>query len=259
MFWALLSRCLFAGVLAPSALLLLCPRALTENSATPAQLAIEQYSLALSNHTADVNNTTSAWRFAEACFDLAEFSTNDAQRASLAREGITAAKSAIASDPSNPAGHHYLALNLGQLARTKLFSALGLVKEMERAFLQSIKLDEKFDRAASHRSLAMLYTDAPGWPASIGSRAKARQHFDKALELAPDYPDNHLSALEAYIQWNDQARIRAGILNYKRVLEPAKEKYNSPKWRPYWRDWDARWKNIQDRAEMILPNSLDKL
>ena len=65
-------------------------------------------------------------------------------------------------------------MNLGQLARTELLGALKLVKEMEREFKTAADLDKQFDYAGPERCLGLLYRDAPGWPASIGSRRKAR-------------------------------------------------------------------------------------
>jgi tetratricopeptide (TPR) repeat protein len=214
---------------------------------------ISQYSLTLSNYQANPANTTSAWQFARACFESSELATNNAQCASLANAGIAAAKAAIAVAPDDPASHLYLGLNLGQLARTKLLGALALLKEMESAFLESARLDEKFHYTAAHRSLGMLYFEAPGWPVSLGSRSKARKHFEKALELLPDYPDNHLSALEAYVQWKDKERVRKGIRQYQRIVEAAKEKYrDAPRWEQAWLDWEVRWAAIERKAKELL-------
>src|SRR5262245_24478846 len=65
----------------------------------------------------DPGNPESAWMFARACFDWAEFATNDAHRADLAERGIDICRHALALDANLGAAHYYLALNLGQLAR----------------------------------------------------------------------------------------------------------------------------------------------
>jgi hypothetical protein len=214
--------------------------------------AIGQYSLLSSNFHADLTNATAARKFSEACFDLAEFATNDTQRAVLAEEGITAAKAAIANDSSHGGGYFYMALNLGQLARTRLFTALGLVKEMERAFLASIRVDETFDNAAAHRSLGMLYVDAPVWPASVGSRAKGRKHLERAIELAPLYPDNNLTALETWARWKDKDRLRKGLAHYRKAIPEARKKFTVEYYQDKWVDWGERWSAIQEEARAIL-------
>src|SRR5688572_32181339 len=104
--------------------------------APTSEQAREWYGLAKSNYVATTGNTTSAWKFAEACFEWAEFARDSDQRASLAQEGIVAAKFAAEIAPNDPAGHFFLAMNKGQLARTKSLGALALVKEMEISLLR---------------------------------------------------------------------------------------------------------------------------
>src|SRR5450755_1176545 len=43
----------------------------------------------------DPNNPTNAWRFASACYDFADFATNDSQRAAIALQGIAACRQLI--------------------------------------------------------------------------------------------------------------------------------------------------------------------
>ena len=210
--------------------------------------ALNGYLTARSNYLAQVGNTTSAWRFAEACFEWAEYATNDTQRAALAEEGIAAAKFATEMAPKSAAGHFYLAMNKGQLARTRTLTALPLVKEMEESFLRAIKLDPTFDYAAPHRSLGMLYLDAPGWPASIGNKSKARKHLEKAVELAPDYPTNHLALMDAYLRWGDKSALTSALNRYRRILPKVREEYTGELWQSSWRNWNADWQNVVQKS-----------
>jgi tetratricopeptide (TPR) repeat protein len=210
--------------------------------------AFTWYLATRSNYLTTVGNTTSAWKFAQACFEWAEFATNDTQRASLADEGIASAKFAAEMDPKNPAAHFYLAMNKGQLARTKSLGALALVKEMEESFLRSIKLDPTFDHASAHRSLGMLYLDAPGWPASIGNKTKARKQLEKAVEIAPDYPTNHLTLMGAYLRWGEKSALIAAMNRYRRILPKAKDKYVGDLWQNSWRIWDSEWRTVVEKS-----------
>ena len=186
--------------------------------------AFQWYATARSNYFAHVGDINSAWKFAEACFEWAEYATNDTQRAALAEEGIAAAKFATGMDPKSAPAHFYLAMNKGQLARTRSLTALGLVKEMEESFLRAIKLDPTFDYAAPHRSLGMLYLDAPGWPASIGNKSKARKHLEKAVEIGPDYPTNHLTLMDAYLRWGDKSALTTAMNRYRRSSSQGQRK-----------------------------------
>src|SRR4051812_17777433 len=88
-------------------------------------------------------NIEAAWQFGRACFDMADVAKTDSQRARLAEEGIDACRAALARKYSSGPAHYYLAMNLGELARTKSIGALKLVREMEAEFKQAIELDEK--------------------------------------------------------------------------------------------------------------------
>ena len=211
--------------------------------------ARQWYGLAKTNYLINTGNTTSAWKFAEACFEWAEFARNSDDRAKLAHEGIAAAKFAAEIAPTHPAGHFFLAMNKGQLARTKSIGALSLVKEMESSLLRSIKLDPKFDNAAAERSLGLLYLNAPGWPASIGSKSKARKHLERAVELAPDYPTNLLTLMDAYVHWEDAEALHTAMNRHRRLIPVTKEKYKGPLWENSWKDWEERWAKIREQSQ----------
>ncbi len=192
------------------------------------------------------NNAEAAWRFARACFDRADFATNDLQRAAIAEEGIAASRQTIKLQPNSAAGHYYLGLNLGQLAQTKLLGAIKLIEQMEAAWKRTIELDEKFDYAGPRRSLGLLYLDAPGW--SIGSKTKARQHLRKAVELFPDYPDNRLCLLEAELKWGETKTVKAQIDAVEQVLKAARTRLTGEEWEREWQDWNERWQKIKTKA-----------
>jgi tetratricopeptide (TPR) repeat protein len=206
--------------------------------------ASEAYTRARSNYLAQATNANYAWKFAQACFEWADFASNDTQRAALAQEGIAAAQLATEIAPTNAAGHFYLAMNKGQLARTRTLGALPLVKEMEKSFLRAIELDPEFRHAAPPRSLGILYREAPGWPASIGNRSRARNYLEKAVELDPVYPENLLTLLEAYSRWDETEALQAGIARYQRLHQHAKETFAGPAWAESWIDWDSRWQEL---------------
>jgi tetratricopeptide (TPR) repeat protein len=210
--------------------------------------AEQQYALARTRvRTQGTTNVQNAWQFAQACFEWAEFASNNTQRAAIAEDGIAAARTALQQDPRSAAAHYYLAMDLGQLARTKTLGALKLVSEMEVEFKKAIELDTMIDFAGPHRSLGMLYRDAPGWPASIGSKSKARQHLLKAVELRKEFPENWICLLESYVEWGDKRVAKGKLKEAQDVLKAAREKFGGETWEASWKDWDKRWEAIWDR------------
>lgn len=197
-------------------------------------------------------NAEAAWQFGQACFDRAEFAASDTERAKLAVEGIAAMRALIAREPKLAAGHFFLAMNLGQLARTKLLGALKLVDEMEQEFKTARALDEHFEHAGPDRNLGQLYFQAPGWPASIGSHAKARKHFEHAVALAPNYPENRLNLLEAYCDWDDHNGIRRELKAIAELWPAAKTNFTGAAWAFDWTNWEKRRAELQPLAAKKL-------
>lgn len=208
----------------------------------------EEFQRALTHFQSDTNNATNIWQFARACFNFSDFTTNDTQRATVAIQGIAASRQYIARQPKSAAGHYYLALNLGELARTELLGALKLVKEMEREFKLAADLDAKFDFAGPERNLGLLYCDAPGWPTSIGSKRKARSLLEQAAKLAPDYPENPLILVESYMQWAEHDDASRELKLLDALWPKAQTNFTGVAWEQNWADWTIR----RDKAHQQL-------
>lgn len=222
------------------------------NPAAFIAFAERTYQQARTRFLADTNSTEAAWQLGRACFDRAELATNDTQRATLAVEGIGACRPLVTRETKLAAAHYYLSMNLGQLARTKMLGALPLVDEMERHFKLARELDAKLDFAGPDRCLGLLYRDAPGWPASVGSKSKARTHLTKAVEVAPDFPDNRLNLLESALKWNDKKTVQRELDALRENLPRARTNFTGEVWAAAWADWDARWNAAQAKAKTTL-------
>ena len=194
-------------------------------------------------------NAEAAWQYARACYDCVDFATNNAQRADLAWLGIAAARASINLRSNLAPAHYYLGINLGCLAEaTRTLGGLKLVSEMERSFKKAGELEAGFDFAGPDRCLGLLYRDAPGWPISVGGRAKARQHLERARELAQDYPENQLNLLEAWIKWGEKKQVVAELKKVEDVIAAARKKLTGEAWALSWSDWERRWRGIQSKV-----------
>lgn len=214
-------------------------------SEPPQQRTEEKFSLARSQFQNQRDNFEVAWKFGRACFDWADFAVTAVKREEIANQGIAACQRAILHQPKSIEGHYYLAMNFGQLARTKTLGALKLVEEMEKEFKLTREIDEKFDFAGPHRNLGLLYLEAPRWPTSIGDRSKARHHLERAAKLSPNYPENRLNLLEAYLKWADKNGAQRELKALKEIWPDAKKKFAGENWELSWMDWEKRWEKIQ--------------
>ena len=201
----------------------------------------------------NTNNTAAAWQFARACFDLADFATNEPERAEIAKRGIAACRELLARETNSAPGHYYLAMNYGQLARAEApsLAAYRLVKQIEREFKTAADLDGSFDYAGPERCLGLLYRDAPGWPFSIGSRRKARDCLEQAAKIAPDYPENHLNLAESFLQWYEGDNARCELVKLDALWPEAQTNFTGAAWERSWDDWSTRRDAAQKKLEEI--------
>jgi hypothetical protein len=193
----------------------------------------------------DSTNPEVAWKFSRACFDWAEHAPSAAQHEKVAEQGIEASRRSLALKPGLAAGHYYLALNLGQLARTKTFSALRLVREMEKELKAAREADPLFDFAGPDRSLGLLYRDAPGWPASIGNRRNARRHLERAVVLSPESPENRLYLIETYLKFQEFAAAKREFADFEKIMGQAREQFTGKQWESSWADWEERYERLK--------------
>ena len=211
-----------------------------ETNAVFAARARKAFESAQVQFQSNTNDAGAGVQFARACFDFADFATNDASRAALAQQGIAVCRQITAQNPKLAAGHYYLAMNLGQLARTELVGALKIVKEMEREFKTAESLNPQLDDAGPARCLGLLYRDAPGWPASIGSTRKARSYLEQAVKLAPAFPENHLTLAESDLQWHDNDGAKKELKALDALWPEAQTHFTGEAWEQSWDDWSVR-------------------
>lgn len=200
-------------------------------------------------YLADTNNPVTAWHFSRACYDLASIASVNAQKADFAAEGTDAARRSLELDTNSAAAHYYLGMNIGEYADTKRnLSALRMTKVMEREFLAAKAVDEHFDYAGADRNLGLLYMEAPTL-FSVGDRTKGRQHLEAAVRLAPNFPENQLNLIEAYIKIGDHADAQKQLDELEKLWPAAQKVFTGDEWALSWADWDKRLPIVQRKLE----------
>jgi len=190
--------------------------------------------------------------FALACFDWADFSRSDQDRERIGEEGVKTARTILEKNSTNVGAIYYLGMNLGQVAQTKTLGALKIVKEMERQFKSCLALDPGFDHHGPDRNLGLLYLEAPGWPASVGDKAKARVHLESAARGSSNYPENQLNLLDAFLRWKDQEAIQKILPRLGVIMKDSKKVFSGEQWEAGWVQWDVRWIKLRKRADEFL-------
>ncbi|MEL7239459.1 MAG: hypothetical protein AAGK78_11405, partial [Planctomycetota bacterium] len=139
--------------------------------------------------------------------------------------------SAVATAYSKRAeAHYYKALCMGARAKARQIEGLDLVPRMEEAGKAALAADQAIVHAGPHRLLGGIYLFAPAWPASIGDLDLALEHLNTAVELAPDWAENHMLLAHALIE-DEQFDVG------RAALEKAKTLLDCPLasgWRTHW-------------------------
>ena len=139
---------------------------------------------------------------------LAENVPQKSRKEDFARQGIAAAREAVALLPDRVEPHYYLALNLGQLS--DVLQSPKFVKEMAASAEAADSKDEKFDRAGPHRFLGLLNLEAEKHRiiTGYGDLDVALKHLGRAIELFPDDGENHLAYARALADDEDYPAAR---------------------------------------------------
>jgi tetratricopeptide (TPR) repeat protein len=168
------------------------------------------------------------WRAARALYFLTLTSSNADGAAELAKKCMD-----LEIQKEDPAeAHFYLALCMGARALARNMEGLKLIPRMLEQAETAVEKDPLVAHAGPHRLLGGIYLRAPAWPLSVGDLDEAIDHLQKAIELGPTWPENHLMLAEALVEDDRKDEARAAFEKAKQLLSDAA----AEGWRAVWRD-----------------------
>jgi hypothetical protein len=71
--------------------------------------------------------------------------------------------------------------------------------------------------------------------------------LERALELAPLYPENHLNLIEARRRWGEKD-LDAALRKLAEVFPAARARYAGEAWQAAWEDWERRWQALRNQT-----------
>jgi hypothetical protein len=155
------------------------------------------------------------WQAARAAAWLGEYGEHERER--HVRDGITYANTALQLRPDGVEATFYHGVLAGMLADISRSYGLDAVRQIERRMTALIEAGADVAHGGPQRVYGVLLMRAPGPPTSIGSLRNARRQLEAAVEIAPEWPENHLYLAEWELAWAkdrdrpefaDQARQR---------------------------------------------------
>jgi tetratricopeptide (TPR) repeat protein len=144
----------------------------------------------------DPKSELAAWRLSMACYFTGHRLTKEKeQQRTIFSEGRDAALSAITVNPSCAPCHFWVAVNMALYGEaTGIFKAISSLGDIRDHLRESIKLDPKFGNGSAYRVMGVIDQKLPG--IFGGSNARARENFEKALQVAPYEPLNYLAMIK---------------------------------------------------------------
>ena len=201
--------------------------------------------------TVTVEPAVEKWKVAEQFANAYEHAKNRGQRLDYAKRGIEYAKACIEEDPKNPACYYFRAINTGLYYKSKVVGYQKGLKAMVEDCTKVTTLDPKYDHAGGYRVLGMIYTEVPAFSLKADSVLrdldKAVFYLLKAIEIAPDYPENYIALSNAYLKANDREEAALAIIKAKTAL---------PEWKdhPQYHNWKKDIKKLSKKLKRQIKN-----
>jgi tetratricopeptide (TPR) repeat protein len=127
---------------------------------------------------------------------------------------------ALQSMPSTAqASMYWYATNLGKFAILKGFTTTLFYKERIFSVMQRVmQIDETFYYGAPHRYFGAYYAKAPAFAG--GDPNKSKEHFTKALQIAPDYLATKVLYAEYYATKTENKELFTELLKDVEKADP---------------------------------------
>jgi len=193
-------------------LLAYADEALKTDATVPLENALIAVDKAL---TMDPQSVEVMIRGARACAILAEGYPERGRRRWFADRGVDLAKQIERLAADRVEGHYFHGSNLGFVAATKTVGAVLALPEVVRAAKRAIEKNPRYDHAGPLRLLGTVLAKAPPWPASVGDVDEGIKYLRRAVELAPDYPLNHLFLADALLA---DEQTEQAVAAYQKML-----------------------------------------
>jgi tetratricopeptide (TPR) repeat protein len=107
---------------------------------------------------------------------------------------------------------YWYAVNLGKWARAKGFATtLGNKDKIKAVMTRVLELDPQFFHGAADRYFGAFYAVAPGFAG--GDMDKSKEHFEKSLQIAPNYAATKVNMAELYAVKKQDRELFDRLLN----------------------------------------------
>ncbi|BBM84273.1 tetratricopeptide repeat protein [Candidatus Uabimicrobium amorphum] len=147
------------------------------------------------------------WRVSRAYHSLYDLTDDNDKKDSFALAGIKYAQQGMQADSKSAPCLYYQAICLGLYSQLHTLTSMGRIEQMLKSGKKAAEIDGSFSNAGPHRLLGYIYLQAPE-SLGIGDLDLAIEHFEKAMEIAPNYAGNLVARAQVHIEDDELEEAR---------------------------------------------------
>jgi hypothetical protein len=167
-------------------------------SVAQVQVSAQRFGEALAMRSDDYETL---WQAARTAAWLGEYGGDNTLREEHVRRGLTFANTALQLKPEGVEANFYHAVLAGFMGDLDNSYGLDAVKQIEQRMTRLIEAGANVAHGGPQRVYGVLLLRAPGPPTSVGSLRNAKKQLERAVEIAPHWPENHLYLAELEFAW----------------------------------------------------------
>lgn len=167
----------------------------------------------------------------------------------LSEKGIASAEACIKETPENAACYYFHAVNTGLYYQTQIIGYQKGLKAMVADSKKVVEMDPSYEHGGAYRILGLIYTSVPETAFSpdhiVRDLDAAIDNLRKAVQVAPDYPENYLALTTAFLKAENKEEAAAALKKAEELM---------PNWRDH-ADYPAWKKEFKKLAKKVGKNS----
>ncbi|MBT3181123.1 MAG: tetratricopeptide repeat protein [Deltaproteobacteria bacterium] len=178
---------------------------------------------------------------------LSSMETSERGKAkALAEQGVEFAERCLMRAPENAGCHYWRAVNTGLYYKIRVIGYQKGIKQMVEDCKAVISVNPDYDHAGAYRMLGQIYTKLPQTGGNVDSTTRdlslAEGYLEKAISLAPDYPENYLALSEVLFAQNKYVEALDSLATAKEL---------TPHWKTdtSYNDWKVTMRGLENKLK----------
>ena len=158
------------------------------------------------------------WRLARTHYSIAKKIKNEEAKKKQYDLCIYHSSQALKLQPNSATSLFFRALCRGKKGQIQgIWASLEVIGPFEKDMKRAVELEPSIQDGGPHRALGKLYLELPFFLG--GNVGQSVYHLEKAVQLSPNYAENHLGLAQAYFANKNFESAKKSLLNLKGLTD----------------------------------------